>query len=62
MLHLGMKVQRNARERLKRAGLIQESGQGGALVRLNMDAILMLERPGHQATEGTHHTTCSTSA
>ena len=41
MLHLGMKVQRNARERLKRAGLIQESGQGGALVRLNMDAILM---------------------
>lgn len=43
-LHLGVKVQRNARDRLKRAGLIQESGPGGSLVRVNMDAVLMCLR------------------
>lgn len=40
-LNLGPKVQRNARERLKRVGLIQEVGHGGLLVRINSDAILM---------------------
>lgn len=39
-LNLGTKVQRNARDRLKKAGLIQECGAGGALVRLNFDALL----------------------
>ncbi|MCR6480965.1 hypothetical protein NU688_32745 [Variovorax sp. ZS18.2.2] len=37
-LQLGPKVQRNARERMKRAGLIRESG--ATLLRLNLQAIL----------------------
>lgn len=43
-LTLGTKVQRNARDRLKKAGLIQESGAGGTLVRINFDAVLMCLR------------------
>jgi hypothetical protein len=43
-LSLGPKVQRNARERLKRAGLIQEASAGGSLVRINMEALLMCLR------------------
>lgn len=43
-LTLGTKVQRNARDRLKKAGLIQESGVGGNLVRINFDAVLMCLR------------------
>ncbi|WP_404298981.1 hypothetical protein [Alicycliphilus denitrificans] len=43
-LTLGTKVQRNARDRLKKAGLIQESGAGGSLVRINFDAVLMCLR------------------
>lgn len=43
-LTLGTKVQRNARDRLKKAGLIQESGAGGRLVRINFDAVLMCLR------------------
>lgn len=43
-LSLGSKVQRNARERLKRSGLIQEASPGGSLVRINMDALLMCLR------------------
>ena len=41
---LGPKVQRNARERLKKAGFINEVGIGGALVRINFDAILLCLR------------------
>lgn len=40
-LSLGPKVQRNARERLKQVGLIQETGHGGVLVRINSNAVLM---------------------
>ncbi|MXN30172.1 MULTISPECIES: hypothetical protein [Delftia] len=43
-LALGTKVQRNARDRLKKAGLIQESGAGGSLVRLNFEALLLCLR------------------
>lgn len=43
-LVLGPKVQRNARERLKKAGFINEVGIGGALVRINFDAILLCLR------------------
>ncbi|MFG0675394.1 hypothetical protein [Delftia sp. WSY_7] len=43
-LALGTKVQRNARDRLKKAGLIQECGSGGALVRLNFEALLLCLR------------------
>lgn len=43
-LALGTKVQRNARDRLKKAGLIQECGAGGSLVRLNFEAILLCLR------------------
>lgn len=43
-LVLGSKVQRNARERLKKAGLISESGIGGILVRINFEAILLCLR------------------
>ncbi|WP_208935432.1 hypothetical protein [Paracidovorax avenae] len=43
-LCLGPKVQRNARLRLKKAGLIQESGPAGGLVRVNLDAVLMCLR------------------
>lgn len=39
-LKLGTKVQRNARARLKRSGLIREAGVGGTLVRINLDAVL----------------------
>lgn len=43
-LSLGPKVQRNARDRLKRSGLIQEASAGGSLVRINMEALLMCLR------------------
>ncbi|WP_156516956.1 hypothetical protein [Delftia sp. GW456-R20] len=43
-LALGTKVQRNARDRLKKAGLIQECGPGGSLVRLNFEALLLCLR------------------
>lgn len=43
-LCLGSKVQRNARLRLKKAGLIQETGPAGGLVRVNFDAVLMCLR------------------
>lgn len=43
-LALGTKVQRNARDRLKKAGLIQECGSGGSLVRLNFEALLLCLR------------------
>lgn len=43
-LCLGPKVQRNARLRLKKAGLIQETGPAGGLVRVNLDAVLMCLR------------------
>lgn len=43
-LVLGPKVQRNARERLKKAGFINEVGIGGGLVRVNFDAILLCLR------------------
>ncbi|WAT88356.1 hypothetical protein [Delftia acidovorans] len=43
-LALGTKVQRNARDRLKKSGLIQECGAGGSLVRLNFEAILLCLR------------------
>jgi hypothetical protein len=43
-LSLGSKVQRNARDRLKRSGLIQEASAGGSLVRINMEALLMCLR------------------
>ncbi|MBD9530858.1 hypothetical protein IB233_04305 [Comamonas sp. CMM01] len=43
-LSLGPKVQRNARERLKRSGLIQEASAGGSLLRINMEALLMCLR------------------
>lgn len=43
-LTLGTKVQRNARDRLKKAGLIQERGAGGNLVRINFEAVLMCLR------------------
>lgn len=44
VLVLGPKVQRNARDRLKKAGLINEAGIGGALVRINFEAILLCLR------------------
>lgn len=40
-LNLGSKVQRNARDRLKRSGLIHEASVGGSMVRINMEALLM---------------------
>lgn len=43
-LALGTKVQRNARDRLKKAGLIQECGSGGSLVRINFEALLLCLR------------------
>lgn len=43
-LCLGPKVQRNARTRLKKAGLIQEAGAAGVLIRVNLDAVLMCLR------------------
>lgn len=43
-LVLGPKVQRNARERLKKAGFIHEAGIGGGLVHINFEAILLCLR------------------